>query len=46
MTTIENDFLKVTIRNKGGELTSIYQQGLGRGAFVAGRSEYMALACP
>ena len=29
MTTIENDFLKVSIRNKGGELTSIYNKVSG-----------------
>src|SRR3569833_996145 len=26
MTIIENDFLKVSIRNKGGELTSVYNK--------------------
>ena len=29
MTTIENDFLKVTIRNKGGEMTSLYNKASG-----------------
>jgi galactose mutarotase-like enzyme len=29
MTNIENDFLKVSIRNKGGELTSIYNKVSG-----------------
>jgi len=29
MTTIENDFLKVSIRNKGGEMTSIYNKVSG-----------------
>src|ERR1700753_4305262 len=29
MTTIENDFLKVTIRNKGGEMTSLYNKVSG-----------------
>lgn len=29
MTTIENDFLKVAIRNKGGELTSLYNKVSG-----------------
>src|ERR1700712_2884995 len=29
MTTIENDFLKVSIRNKGGELTSIINKVSG-----------------
>src|ERR1700710_2548976 len=29
MITIENDFLKVSIRNKGGELTSIYNKVSG-----------------
>src|ERR1700751_603984 len=29
MTVIENDFLKVPIRNKGGELTSLYNKVSG-----------------
>ncbi len=29
MTTIENDFLKVSIRNKGGEMTSLYNKVSG-----------------
>ncbi len=29
MTTIENDFLKVTIRNQGGEMTSLYNKVSG-----------------
>ena len=29
MTTIENEFLRVSIRNKGGELTSVYNKATG-----------------